>query len=401
MGVIVALGAFVDIGDLVFATQAGASYGYQLLWALAIGVIGIIVYIEMAGRVAAVTKKAVFDVIRSHYGRYWGWTTLVGSSLLNILTCAAEIGGVALALQFISDLPYHLLIVAALLALILIVWLLPFKGIERLFGFVGLGLLAIVVAALKLQPDWTAAGHGLLPHIDHVSPWNYLYFAVGIIAASFMPYEVYFYSSGAIEEGWKPKEEMVVNRANSIGGYILGGGIVAGVIIASAELLKPQGIIPQFFGTPMLPALVTLGKAGLVVAIIGAMFAIGAAAIETCFSFAYNLCQFMGWPWGKEKDPLKVPRFTLSWLVVFVLAAGIIMTGVDPITLTEYAVIFSVVVMPLTYWPIFKIARDKRQMGQYVNKRLANGLGWLYFAIILIVSAAAVPLMIFTNRGQL
>src|SRR4051812_10535221 len=119
LGVIVALGGFVDIGDLVFSTQAGANFGYQLLWALAVGLLGIIVYTEMAGRVAAVTKMPVFSVIRNFYHPKVGWLTLIGSMLLNVLTCAAEIGGVALALQLLSDLPYQLLIVTVLLALIL------------------------------------------------------------------------------------------------------------------------------------------------------------------------------------------------------------------------------------------------------------------------------------------
>ncbi len=402
LGIMVALGGFIDIGDLVFATQAGAKFGYQLLWALAIGVLGIIVYTEMCGRVATVAKKPVFEILRDHYNPRIGWVALVGSMFLNVLTCAAEIGGVALGLQLLSDLPYQLLIVMALLALLLMVWLLPFQGIEKLFGYVGLGLLTLAIAALKLHPDWGAAANGLMPHLSATgNQLSYLYFAVGIMAATFMPYEVYFYSSGAIEEQWKPKEDMILNRTNTILGFLLGGAVVAGIIIMSAELLGPLGVDPQFLGTPILGALVTLGKAGALLALVGAIFTIAGAAVETSFSGAYNLSQFLGWSWGKHQAQLKVPGFTISWLVIFVLAALIILSGIDPITLTEYAVIFSVVLMPLTYWPIFKLARDKRQMKGYTNKGLANTLGWVYFVIICVVSVAAVPLMIITNRGQL
>jgi manganese transport protein len=402
LGIIVALGTFVDIGELVFATQSGAKFGYQLIWAVVLGVIGAMVYTEMSGRVAAVTKRAVFDIIRTDYSPRFGWFALIGSLFLNVLTCAAEIGGVALALQILSDLPYELLIVVAVLALILIVWFLPFKGIERLFGYAGLGLLAIVIAAIKLHPDWGGAAHGLLPHITSGgNPWSYLYFAVGLMAAMLMPYEVYFYSSGGIEEKWKPDKDMVVNRGNTIIGYILGGVVVVGIIGMAAELLRPAGINPQFIGTPMLGALVTLGKTGLVIAIIGAMFAIAGSAVETAFSGAYNLSQFLGWPWGKHLDQLKVPRFTISWIVIFLLAATIILTGIDPIFVTEYAVIFSVVMMPLTFWPIFKVSGDRARMGKYTNKWLANTLGWVFFVIICIISLAAIPLMIYTNRGQL
>jgi manganese transport protein len=401
LGIMVALGGFIDIGDLVFATQAGANFGYQLLWALAIGVLGIMIYAEMCGRVTMVIKKPVFEVIRDHYNARWGWTTLVGSLLLNVLTCAAEIGGIALALQLLSDLPYVLLIFVALLGLIFIVWVLPFKGIERLFGYVGLGLLAIAIASIKLHPHWGNAVHGLVPTLGSGNHLDYFYFAIGIIAATLMPYEIYFYSSGAVEEKWKPKEDMIVNRANSVIGFLLGGIAVAGIIIASAELLKPAGINPQFIGTSLLPVLVTLGKAGLALAILGAVFTISGAAIETCFAGAYNLSQFFGWKWGKHEDQLKVPHFTLAWLAIFITAALIILTGADPITLTEYAVIFSVVVMPLSYWPMLRMAQNKQMMGKYTNKIFANTMGWVFFVVICIVSLAAVPLMIITNRGQL
>ena len=59
LGILAAIGGFVDIGDLVFNVAAGATFGYQLMWVIPVGVVGIIVYSEMCGRVAAVSGKAV------------------------------------------------------------------------------------------------------------------------------------------------------------------------------------------------------------------------------------------------------------------------------------------------------------------------------------------------------
>jgi manganese transport protein len=78
----------------------------------------------------------------------------------------------------------------------------------------------------------------------------------------------------------------------------------------------------------------------------------------------------------------------------------IIITGFDPIGITEYAVIFSIVVMPLTYLPILLAANSQKIMGEYKNKRWNSWLGWASLAIITIISIAAVPLMIITQRGQ-
>jgi Mn2+/Fe2+ NRAMP family transporter len=98
LGILSAIGGFVDIGDLVFNTQAGATFGFQLLWVVVIGVIGIIVYSEMCGRVAAISKRPVFDLVRERVGFSAGLGTLVASSVVNLMTCAAEIGGVAIVL---------------------------------------------------------------------------------------------------------------------------------------------------------------------------------------------------------------------------------------------------------------------------------------------------------------
>ena len=152
LGILSAIGGFVDIGDLVFNTQAGATFGFQLLWVVVVGVVGIIVYSEMCGRVAAVAKRPVFDLVRERAGFGAGLSTLIASQLVNLLTCAAEIGGVAICMQLLSGLPYRLLIPVAVVGLAVACWVLRFEWIERVFGYLGLGLLVFAVAAIKLHP---------------------------------------------------------------------------------------------------------------------------------------------------------------------------------------------------------------------------------------------------------
>jgi len=86
--------------------------------------------------------------------------------------------------------------------------------------------------------------------------------------------------------------------------------------------------------------------------------------------------------------------------VIFALALLVVITGYDPVKLTEYSVIFSVVALPLTYLPILLIANDRAYMGSHANGRIANVFGVVYFAIILLVAVAAIPLLVLTNGGQ-
>jgi Mn2+/Fe2+ NRAMP family transporter len=396
LGVIAAIGGFVDIGELVFNTQAGAQFGYLLLWAVVVGVIGIAVYAEMCGRVAAVAGRPVFDVVRVRLGFGLGLVTLIASEFLTLLTLAAEVGGIALVLQLLLNVEYAQLVLVVAILLLVVIWFTPFGGLERIFGYGGLALLVFVVAALHLHPSWHDVGYGFVPH------WRdsalYAYFIVGVIGAALTPYEVHFYSSGAIEEKWTEKD-LGINRANAFLGFGLGGILSVALIMTSAQVFRGMDVQPQLLGTAALAAGHTLGQTGMLIALAGMLFAIGGAVVEVSFAGAYNLAQFAGWEWGKYQRPRSAPRFTLAWVGFLALAFVVVSAGVNPVDLTEYAVVLSVVALPLTYLPVMLVARDRTFMGDRANGRIAGFLGWLYLVVIVVIALAAIPLLFATSGG--
>src|SRR4051812_31966798 len=103
LGILTAIGGFVDIGDLVANSLTGARFGMSLAWVVVVGVIGISVFAEMAGRVAAVSQRATFDLVRERLGSRVALINLVASFFVNFLTLAAELGGVALALELATS----------------------------------------------------------------------------------------------------------------------------------------------------------------------------------------------------------------------------------------------------------------------------------------------------------
>jgi manganese transport protein len=399
LGILAAIGGFVDIGDIVFNVAAGAMFQYELLWVVVVGVGAIVTYSEMCGRVAVVSQHAVFDAVRERLGFSVGLVALLAAQLVNLMTLAAEVGGIALALQLLAGLPFRVLLVLALVALWCVLWFLPFGWIERIFGYCGLAMLVFAVAAIKLHPDWDSVASGFVPHAPSGDLALYAYFTVGLIGAATVPYEVYFYSSGAIEEEWTPRD-LEVNKANSIIGYTLGGLLSFALMIAAGALFFPMEITPESLGSAALLAEVPLGQIGLVLALIGILFAVGGAAVDTALSGGYNLAQFFGWEWGKHRKPVEAPRYSLTWMVLLLLGFLIVMTGVDPIKVTEFSVIFSALALPATYLPILLVANDRAYMGGYVNGRVANVFGFAYLVIIFVVAVAAIPLMIITNMGQ-
>ena len=98
----------MDIGDIVANSETGARFGMPLAWVVVVGVIGICLFAEMAGRVATVSGQAVFDLVRERLGARAALVNLVASFFITFLTLAAEIGGVALAIELATSVKYLL-----------------------------------------------------------------------------------------------------------------------------------------------------------------------------------------------------------------------------------------------------------------------------------------------------
>lgn len=403
LGILTAMGGFVEIGELVFSVNAGAKFRFSLLWVLALGTVGIIAYCEMAGRIAAVRAQPVFNLVRERAGLDAGLVTLAAATMVSLLTCAAEVGGIALIWQLLSGWPYRWLILGAFLLLLLSIWVLSFQWIERVYGLLGLLMVVFLLTAFYTRPDWGEVARGFVPQVPALSSTKeyfvFAYFGVALLSSVMLPYETYFYASGAIEDGWTPSD-INLNRIICVFGMVLGSALAAALVIIGAQVFMPRGIEPQLPGAAALGPALVFGKTGLVVALGGMFFAFAGAAIENALTGAYNLAQFLGWPWGKWRPARKAARFTLSWMTILALSTLVILTGVDPVSVVEYSIIFAVVLLPFTYFPVMVIAGDKDFMGEFANGRLANVVGWFYLAVVTLAALLAIPLLIISRGGQ-
>ncbi|HET6757854.1 MAG TPA: divalent metal cation transporter [Propionibacteriaceae bacterium] len=401
LGILTAIGGFVDIGDLVTNAVVGSRFGLSLAWTVVVGVIGICVFAQMSGRVAAVSGRATFELIRERLGPRLAVMNLGASFLINLMTLTAEIGGVALALQLVSSVNYLLWVPFAALAVWLVIWRVKFKIMENVAGLVGLCLIGFAVGLFLLGPDWGQLGRQVLQEVSTSTEKasTYWFYAVALFGAAMTPYEVFFFSSGAVEEGWTTKD-LAESRANVLVGFPLGGLLSLAIAGCSAVVLLPQLIGVTTLSQVMLPVAMAGGKLLLALIILGIVAATAGAALETTLSAGYTIAQFLGWPWGKFRAPAQAARFHLLMIICLLVGIGTLMTGVDPIQVTEFSVVFSAVALPLTYLPILIVANDPEYMGEHVNGQVLNGLGLIYLVIILAAAVAAIPLMIITGAGR-
>lgn len=401
LGILTAIGGFVDIGDFVTSGLVGARFGLSLAWAIVVGIIGIAVFAEMSGRVAAISNRGTFDLIRERLGPRMGLANLAASVAVTMLTFAAEIGGVALALELATSVNHYLWIPIVGFLAWFIFWKVKFSVLENAFGLAGLALIVFIVALWKLGPDWAGlwrqASQPFVPSGEGHA--TYFYYAIALFGSAVTPYEVFFFSSGAVEEKWGPKD-LGTMRSNVLIGFPLGGLLSISIAAVTAVIYLPQHVEVQALGPVALPVALALGKVGLALVLLGFFAATFGATCETGLSIGYSVAQYFGWQWGKFVQPLRAARFQTVILLATIGAVGLLLTTVDPIMLTEYSVVFSAVALPLTYFPILVVANDRTYMGDHVNGRFANVLGSIFLVIVVVAAVAAIPLMIATKAGQ-
>ncbi len=400
LGILTAIGGFVDMGDLVANAEAGARFRLSLAWVVLVGVIGIVVYAEMAGRVAAVSRRPVFDIIRERLGARVAMVNLVASFFINLLTLTAEIAGMAVVLSLVTNVNYLVFIPPAALFVWFVLWRVRFSVMEKVFGLLGLSLIVFGVALWKLGPDWGDLLHqAAFPAKPADQPWtSYAFFGIALLGAAMTPYEVFFFSSGAIEEHWT-RRDLLVNRANVYVGFPLGGALSVLLMAGAALVLAPRSISVETLSGVALPTVFALGRWGLAVLLFGIFMAVAGAALETALSAGYSMSQYFGWQWGKFVRPKEAPRFHLMLIVAILLASLIGLTTLDPIKVTEYSIVLSAAALPLTYFRILIVANDPEFMGDKVNSRALNAVALVYLALLVAVSLATIPLMIVTKGG--
>ncbi|MEA2484518.1 MAG: hypothetical protein QOC55_2465, partial [Thermoleophilaceae bacterium] len=213
------------------------------------------------------------------------------------------------------------------------------------------------------------------------------------------PYEVFFFSSGAVEEHWTTKD-LSQARANVLVGFPLGGILSLAIAGVAAVVLLPKQIDVTSLSQVVLPVALAGGKLAIAFVLVGIVAAVFGAALETTLSAGYTIAQFLGWPWGKFRSPAKASRFHVLMIVCLIVGMGVLFTGVDPVAVTEFSVVFSAIALPLTYLPILIVANDPTYMGAKVNGKLLNGASMVYLVVILVASLAAIPLMILSGAGQ-
>jgi Mn2+/Fe2+ NRAMP family transporter len=393
LGIVTSVGGFLEIGSVTTAAQAGAAFGYQLLWAILLGTICLIFLVEMSGRFSAVSKHTIVDATRERFGFPFFSIVLLGMVLIAFMVLVAELGGIGLSLQILTGIGFPWWAVPVSFVVWLVMWKGTFGLIENGVSLLGLVTISFVVAAVKLHPDWGSAADGFIPSLPVDQKAKYGFIAVSILGASISPYLMYFYSSGAIEDEWD-ESYIPINRVIAVVGMTFGGVLSMAVLIAAALALKPKGIEVETFEQTALVVTTALPKWGLVLFAASMLFACLGAALEISLAIAYFFAQGFGWNWSENLAPSKNARFSLTYTIIVFLATIPLLFGINPIKVTVMSMALTAATLPLAIVPFLFLMNDPIYLGEHRNGWISNSVVAVIILISFILAVISIPLQI-------
>ena len=390
LGVVTSFGGFLEAGSIATSVQAGAEFGYSLLWVLLLGVVCLVVLIEMSGRLAAVSHHTIAGAMRERFGFSFFLLPLIGVVAVSMLTLAAELGGVCMALQLATGIGFQWWALPVMLAVWLLLWRGTFGLIEDGVSLLGLVTVAFLIAAVRLHPSAGEVAAGFVPSAAPYAPSRYWFLAVSILGATLTPYLFYFYSSGAVEDGWDA-DDVPANRLVSAFGMGFGATLAAAVLVVAA-LVYTRGVRLDSYDqiAPMLTD--ALGRWGYPLFVAALGIACFGAALEVSLALAYMIAQGFGWNWGENARPRDAARFSVSYTLALVLATALVVVGLDPLRVTHVAMALNAASLPLAVVPFLVLMNDREYVGEHVNGRLANVLVLVVVALACVLAVVSLPL---------
>jgi Mn2+/Fe2+ NRAMP family transporter len=393
LGIVTSVGGFLEIGSITTAAQAGADFGFQLIWAILLGGICLIFLVEQAGRLSAVSGHTITDAIRERFGFNYFFLIFIVLSLVTLLVLAAELGGVCVALELSTGIGFQWWAIPIALLVWLLIWKGTFGFIEKGVSILGLVTISFIVGAFVMKPDWHSVASGVLPSLPAHDSSRYWFVAVSILGASISPYLFFFYSSGAVEDHWK-EDYIGVNRVIASTGMSFGSLISVAVLILGALVFPPRGLHADHYSQLALLLQDAFGHWGFVLVVSSLGIACLGAALEITLEMAYFTAQGFGWNWSENQPPKKEARFSLTYTVVILLGGLIVLTGIDPLKLTIMSMALTAATLPFSIVPFLILMNDRNYLEDHRNGWFSNTVVILIMLLAFVLAIVSIPLQV-------
>ena len=398
-----------DAGGIATYAQAGALYGYSLLWAMAITTVSLIVVQEMCTRMGAVTGKGLSDLIREEFGIGWATLAMVGLLIANGAITISEFVGINAATRVIAGeqalkgtavgglLPYIVVVLSAIG-----LWWLVTKGsrgpVERVLLIMTLVFFAYIPAALEGERHWGTVAHAIVtPSLGGVGGVAFL---IALVGTTISPYMQFFVQSSVVEQG-ATMSTYRQTRDSVVIGSIFAILVAMFIIIATAAAL--YGTFDPARATSMTAGDYAKALGPVLGSWAGILFAVGLfgasllAAAVLPLSTAFAVCEVFGFESGVDKTFQEAPVFNgiFTGLIVLAVFVALIIPAQSLLPVLVQLQAINGVVLTMVLLFVLRLVNNRRLMGRHTNGPVFNTIAWATTAALVVLSVLYIPGILF------
>lgn len=386
---LIAASAGNDAGGVTTYSQAGAHYGYSLLWVLFFLTFSLAISQEMGARMAAVTGKGLADLIREEFGVRVALFAMAALVVANVATTVAEFAGITAVIEMFPRMARARFLIVPLLAGG--IWLLvargSYKRVERIFLAMCAVYLTYVVAAFAAHPDWgTVLKQTVVPDFYTIKPdRGYVQMIIALIGTTVAPW-MQFYIQSSVRDKGIDVSHYGLEKLDVLSGALLSNLISFFMIVTCAATLFVQHVHIDS-ATDAAEALGFVGPAAKYLFAIGLFNAAMIGAVVVPLSTAYAVTESLGWESGLGRRIREAPLFIGVYTAVIVIAAVLILTpNAHLLNIILQAQVINGFLLPIVLVFMLLLINKKRLMGDYTNGRIYNTIAWATVVIVACLS---------------
>ncbi len=380
-----------DSGGIFTYSQAGAQYGYTLLWTTIPVMIALVVVQEMCSRMGVVTGKGLSDLIREEFGLRLTFVLMVLLVFVNYTNVVTEFIGIAGSMHLFHVAKYISVPICAFL-----VWMLvlrgDYKSTEKVFLVASMVYLTYIFTGVLARPDWHEALRNsvILPASSVWHDKAYVYMVVGIVGTTIAPWMQFYLQSSVVEKGI-PVKNYGASRIDVIVGSVFAIIIAWFIVVACAATLFVHGMGAIQVAADAAEAMRPLaGDYAFILFAFGLFNASFFAASILPLSTAYTVCEGLGFESGVDKSFKEAPFF--YWLYTLLIACGaltvLLLPDAQLINVAIFSQVLNGVLLPVVIILMLLLINRTDLMGKYKNSGLWNWIAWGTSIIVIVMTFA-------------